>query len=145
MTQKTRVLFLCTHNSARSQMAEAFLRALAGNRFDVHSAGLEATQVRLLAVRAMAEEGIDIAGHASKTLERYLEEPFDFVVTVCAGANERCPVFPRAKARLHWPFPDPAEARGTEKERLEVFRDVRDAIRTRIEEWIRKEEKGIQR
>jgi arsenate reductase len=126
-------------------MAEAFLRALAGNRFDVHSAGLEATQVRLLAVRAMAEEGIDIAGHASKTLERYLEEPFDFVVTVCAGANERCPVFPRAKARLHWPFPDPAEARGTEKERLEVFRDVRDAIRTRIEEWIRKEEKGIQR
>ena len=131
---KTRVLFLCTHNSARSQMAEGLLRHLAGDRFDAHSAGTEATHVRPLAARAMAEVGADISGQESKTLERYLREPFDYVVTVCDAANESCPVFHGARERLHWSFPDPSRVSGTEEERLGVFRAVRDEIRARIEE-----------
>ena len=101
---KTRVLFLCTHNSARSQMAEGLLRHLAGDRFEVMSAGTEATSVRPEAIRAMSELGVDISGQASKTLERYLGEPFDYVVTVCDDANEAFPVFPGAERRLHWCF-----------------------------------------
>ncbi|MDP9456380.1 MAG: protein-tyrosine-phosphatase [Actinobacteria bacterium] len=131
---KTRVLFLCTHNSARSQMAEGLLRHLAGDRFEAHSAGTEATHVRPLAARAMSEIGTDISGQESKTLDRYLREPFDYVVTVCDAANEACPVFPGAKERLHWSFPDPSRATGTEEERLGVFRAVRDEIRARIEQ-----------
>ena len=131
---KTRVLFLCTHNSARSQMAEGLLRHLAGDRFDAHSAGTEATHVRPLAARAMAEVGADISGQESKTLERYLREPFDYVVTVCDAANEACPVFHGARERLHWSFPDPSRVSGTEEERLGAFRAVRDEIRARIEE-----------
>jgi arsenate reductase len=129
-----RVLFLCTHNSARSQMAEGLLRHLAGDRFEVHSAGTEATSVRPEAIRAMAELGVDISGQGSKTLERYLGEPFDYVVTVCDAANEACPVFPGAKSRLHWSFRDPSQAGGSDEERLEVFRAVRDEILARIEE-----------
>lgn len=128
-----KVLFLCTHNSARSQMAEGLLRSLAGDRFEVHSAGTEVTHVRPLAVRAMAEIGVDVSGQESKMLERYLGEPFEYVITVCDAANEACPVFPGAKNRLHWSFEDPAQANGTEEERLEVFRKVRDEIRERIE------------
>ncbi len=105
----SRVLFLCTHNSARSQMAEGLLGHLAGDRFEAHSAGTEATRVRPLAVRAMEEIGVDISGQESKTLERYLGEPFDYVITVCDDANEACPVFPSAKERLHWSFEDPSE------------------------------------
>ena len=131
---KTRVLFLCTHNSARSQIAEGLLRHLAGDRFEAHSAGTEATHVRPLAVRAMDEIGADISRQESKTLERYLQEPFDYVVTVCDAANEACPVFHGAKERLHWSFPDPSQVTGTEEERLAVFRAVRDEIRARIEE-----------
>jgi arsenate reductase len=133
MTNKARVLFLCTHNSARSQMAEGLLRQLAGNRFEAHSAGTEATHVRPLAVRAMDEVGVDISGQESKTLERYLREPFDYVITVCDDANEACPVFPGAKSRLHWSFEDPSRAEGSEEERLAVFRSVRDRIGERIE------------
>ncbi len=128
-----RVLFLCTHNSARSQMAEGFLRHLAGDQFEVYSAGTEATNIRPLAVRVMAEIGVDVSGQESKTLERYLGEPFEYVVTVCDAANEACPVFPGAKNRMHWSFEDPAQATGTEEERLEVFRKVRDEIREHIE------------
>ena len=128
-----RVLFLCTHNSARSQMAEGLLRHLAGDRFEAYSAGTEATHVRPLAVRAMTEIGVDISVQESKTLERYLGEPFEYVITVCDAANETCPVFPGAKNRLHWSFEDPAQASGTEEDRLEVFRKVRDEIRARIE------------
>ncbi len=106
--ERARVLFLCTHNSARSQMAEGLLRALAGARFEIHSAGTEATVVRPLAIRAMEEIGVDISGQESKTLERYLGEPFDYVITVCDDANEACPFFPGAKNRLHWSFEDPA-------------------------------------
>src|SRR5437588_10443507 len=99
---KGRVLFLCTHNSARSQMAEGLLRAMAGARFDVASAGTEATRVRPLAAKAMAEIGIDISGHSSKTLDAFVLQPWDFVITVCDSANESCPVFPGAAKRLHW-------------------------------------------
>ena len=131
---RERVLFLCTHNSARSQMAEGLLRHLAGDRFEVASAGTEATSVRPEAIEAMAELGVDISGQSSKTLERYLEEPFDQVVTVCDDANEACPVFPGAKSRLHWSFRDPSRVEGSEEERLEVYRKVRDEIQGRIRE-----------
>jgi arsenate reductase (thioredoxin) len=130
--EKARVLFLCTHNSARSQMAEGLLRYLARDRFEAHSAGTEATHVRPLAIRAMDEIGVDISGQESKTLERYLGEPFDYVITVCDDANEACPFFPGAKSRLHWSLPDPSAAKGSEEERLAVFRSVRDALRDRV-------------
>jgi arsenate reductase (thioredoxin) len=133
MTEKAKVLFLCTHNSARSQMAEGLLRHLAGNRFEAHSAGTEATHIRPLAIRAMDEIGVDISGQESKTLERYLGKPFDYVITVCDDANEACPFFPGATNRLHWYLPDPSAAKGTEEERLEVFRSVRDALRDRVQ------------
>jgi arsenate reductase (thioredoxin) len=129
---KRRVLFLCTHNSARSQMAEGLLRHLAGDRFAAFSAGTEATRVRPLAIRAMAELGVDISRQESKTLDRYLGEPFDAVITVCDDANEACPVFPGAGRRLHWSFDDPSKATGTEDEQLATYRRVRDAIRARI-------------
>jgi len=133
---KTRVLFLCTHNSARSQMAEGFLRQLAGDRFEVASAGTQARGVNPLAVRAMAERGVDISGQSSKTLDRFLDDGWDYVVTVCDSANEACPVFPRAATRLHWSFDDPSLARGSDDERLVVFRRVRDEIETRITRWL---------
>jgi arsenate reductase len=120
------VLFLCTHNSARSQMAEGLLGYLAGDRFEPFSAGTEATHVRPEAIEAMRELGVDISGQVSETLDRYLGEPFDYVVTVCDDANEACPVFPGAKERLHWSLPDPSAVTG--KERLEAFRGVRDRI-----------------
>lgn len=130
---KRRVLFLCTHNSARSQMAEGLLRHLGGDRFEAYSAGTEATFVRPLAIRAMAELGIDISGQQSKTVERFLHEPFDLVITVCDQANERCPVFFGVRERRHWSLPDPAQATGTEEEQLAAYRAVRDALRERIE------------
>src|SRR5215218_373171 len=97
------------------------------------SAGTEATHVRPLAIRAMRELGVDISGQESKTLDRYLKEPFDYVITVCDHANEVCPFFPGAQSRLHWSFEDPSKAVGSEEERLEVLRSVRDRIRQRIE------------
>jgi arsenate reductase len=129
----SKVLFLCTHNSARSQMAEGLLRHLAGDRFEVHSAGTEATFVRPEAIAAMAELGVDISEQESKTLERYLQESFEYVITVCDAANEACPVFPGAERRLHWSFEDPSKATGAGEERLKTFRSVRDEIRQRIE------------
>ena len=133
---KNRVLFICTHNSARSQMAEGLLRHLAGDSFEVESAGTEKTRVRPLAIRAMAEIGIDISGHTSKTLGRLLDEPWDYVITVCDQANEACPVFPGGKTRLHWSFDDPSAATGTEEEQLAVFCRVRDEIRERIRDYV---------
>ncbi|HEY0581661.1 MAG TPA: arsenate reductase ArsC [Chloroflexota bacterium] len=130
---KERVLFLCTHNSARSQMGEGLLRQFGSDRFDAFSAGTEATHVRPLAIKAMLELGVDISGQESKTLERYLNEPFDKVITVCDQANEACPVFFGARERLHWSFPDPSQATGSEDEQFAVYRQVRDAIRERIE------------
>ena len=119
---KQRVLFLCTHNSARSQMAEGLLRVLGGDGFEALSAGTEATRVRPLAIRAMDDLGIDISRQESKTLERYLDQPFDKVITVCDQANEACPVFFGARERLHWSFPDPSKAMGTDDEQLAVYR-----------------------
>jgi len=133
---KPRVLFLCTHNSARSQMAEGFLRSMAGHRFEVQSAGTEKTSVHSLAIRAMAERGIDISGHASKTYDGLMTAPWDYVITVCDDANERCPLFPGAAKRLHWSFADPSRATGDEEARLSVFRRVRDAIEARLSEWV---------
>ena len=130
---RRRVLFLCTHNSARSQMAEGLLRGLGAGRFEVHSAGTEATRVRPEAIAAMAEIGVDISNQESKTLERYLDEGFEYVVTVCDDANEACPVFPGARNRLHWSFEDPSRAAGDEEERLAAYRRVRDGLRERIE------------
>lgn len=131
---KRRVLFICTHNSARSQMAEGLLRHLGGERFEVFSAGTEATFVRPLAIRAMAELGIDISGQESKTLDRYLGETLDDVITVCDTAAEACPVFPGAARRRHWSFEDPSKASGSEAEQLAVYRRVRDELRARIEQ-----------
>jgi len=130
---KRRVLFICTHNSARSQMAEGLLRHLGNERFEVFSAGTEATFVRPMAIQAMAELGIDISHQQSKTLDRYLGELFDDVITVCDTAAEACPVFPGATRRLHWSFEDPSKATGSETEQLKVYRQVRDEIRSRIE------------
>jgi arsenate reductase len=114
-------------------MAEGLLRAVGGDQFEAFSAGTEATRVRPLAIRAMAEIGIDISGQESKTLDRYLGEPFEAVITVCDQANEACPVFFGARRRLHWSLPDPSRATGTDEERLAVYRQVRDDLRRRIE------------
>jgi arsenate reductase len=130
---RRRVLFLCTHNSARSQMAEGLLRSMAGDRFEAFSAGTEATRVRPEAISVMAEIGVDISAQESKRLDRYLGETLDLVVTVCDDANEACPVFPGARERLHWSFPNPTRAAGGYEERLRAFREVRDEIRARIE------------
>jgi arsenate reductase len=133
---RERVLVLCTHNSARSQMAEGFLRALVPERVEVASAGTEATRVHPLAIRAMDEVGIDLRQHRSKTLDAFLAEPWDYVITVCDSANERCPVFPGRTRRLHWSFDDPSAATGSEEQRLAVFRRVRDEIAGRLRGWL---------
>ncbi len=132
-TPRMRVLFLCTHNSARSQMAEGLLRRLAGDRFEAMSAGTEATHVRPEAISAMAEIGADISGQESEMLERYLGESFDYVVTVCDAANEACPFFPGARERLHWSIDDPSRVTGEFEARLEAFRSAREEIQARIE------------
>ena len=132
MNEKKRVLILCTGNSARSQMAEGLLRHDAGNRFEVASAGVEPGRVRGEAIEAMREIGIDIAEHRSKSVDEFAGEEFDYVITVCDNANERCPIFPGNNERIHWSFDDPADAEGDEDRRLAVFRRVRDEIRHRL-------------
>ena len=127
-----RVLFLCTHNSARSQMAEGLLRAWGGERYEAHSAGVQATVVRPLAIQVMREIGIDIGGQTSKRLDTYIGEPFDYAVTVCDEATEACPVFPGAARNLHWSFDDPSAATGTEARQVALYRRVRDEIGARI-------------
>ena len=133
---KKRVLILCTGNSARSQMAEGLLRHMAGDRFDVVSAGTIASFVRPQAIEAMAEVGLDITGHRSKSLQEFLSEPFDYVITVCDNAKQTCPVFPGNATRIHWSFDDPAEAEGSDEEVLDVFRRVRDEIRARLAKFV---------
>lgn len=135
MAEKHRVLILCTGNSARSQMAEGLLRHMAGDRFDVESAGTIATFVRPQAIAAMAELGIDISGHRSKSLDEFLDTPFDYVITVCDNANETCPIFPGPAKRIHWSFDDPAAAVGSDEEIMNEFRRVRNEIKTRLEEF----------
>lgn len=133
---RQRVLFLCTHNSARSQMAEGLLRSHYGDRFDVFSAGTEVTHVRPLAIQAMDELGIDMRQQQSKELTPFLQQRFDYVITVCDQANETCPFFPGAAQRLHWSFPDPSRAAGDEAAQLNMYRDVRDAIARQIDTWV---------
>ena len=131
-----RVLFLCTGNSARSQMAEGLLRHDAAGRFDAVSAGTKPGGVRVEAIAAMAEIGIDISAHRSKSIDEFLDRPPDLLITVCDSARETCPVFPGAVERLHWPFEDPAAVEGSDEERLAAFRRVRDQIRDRIRAWL---------
>jgi arsenate reductase len=130
---KERVLILCTGNSARSQMAEGLLRHEAGERFDVFSAGTRPSKVRQEAIAIMRELGIDISGHRSKSVDEFVGQPFDYVITVCDNAKESCPVFPGKARRIHWSFEDPAAVEGSEGERRGAFRRIRDQIRERIE------------
>jgi arsenate reductase len=128
-----RVLILCTGNSARSQMAEGLLRALGGGMLDVESAGTKPSSVRPEAIAAMAELGIDLSGHRSKSADEFANQPFDLVLTVCDNARETCPVYPGAKRLIHHSFEDPAHISGTEEERVAAFRRVRDQIREYFE------------
>ena len=137
--EKKKVLFLCTHNSARSQIAEGLLGAAHGDKYEVSSAGTEPSRVNPYAVKAMAEIGIDISDHSSKSVEKFEGEKFDTVVTVCDHAKETCPTFPGAKKYLHRGFPDPSRFRGKEEEILEGFRKVRDEIK----DWVDNEFNGI--
>jgi arsenate reductase len=129
MPDKKRVLILCTGNSARSQMAEGLLRHHAGNRFEVFSAGIEPSHVRPEAIVAMGELGIDISGHRSKSLDEFIGQHFDYVLTVCDNAKESCPIFPGKAVTIHHNFEDPAALQGSEGERLAAFRRIRDEIR----------------
>lgn len=138
-----RVLFLCTHNSARSQMAEALLRSRSRGRVEVESAGTEQTLVRPLALKALKEIGIDASAQTSKTLDRFIDERFDYVITVCDAANDACPTFPNAGAREHWSLPDPSKATGSEEEQLQAYRDVRDNLEIRILELLRRLELNL--
>ncbi len=131
-----RIYFICTGNSARSQMAEGFFNALAGKSQRAESGGVEPSRVNPLAIRVMEEAGIDLTGHQSKPIDPERLNTADIVVTLCGDARERCPVTPAHVRRLHWPLPDPARATGTEDERLAVFRSVRDQIRERVTELL---------
>jgi arsenate reductase len=131
--QPARVLFLCTHNSARSQMAEGLLRELGAGAIEVHSAGTVATQVRPEAIKVMAELGIDINDQWSKTLEEFVDQRFTYVITVCDSANESCPIFPNALHRIHWSIDDPSGAAGSDDQRLGAFRTARDELNQRIQ------------
>ena len=137
---RTKVLFLCTGNSARSQMAEALLRKYGDDRFEAHSAGHEPKGINPLTIKVMEEIGIDMSGHRSKSLDEYMgKEHFGYLISVCADADKRCPIFPGISARLRWFLNDPAAYEGTEEEKLSKFREVRDQIQARIEEWLDKD------
>src|SRR5262249_56819633 len=131
MTERKRVLFLCTGNSARSQMAEGLLRAMAGDRFEVFSAGTVASFVRPQAIAVMNELGLDISQQRSKSVAEFVQDGFDFVITVCDHASQHCPVFPGPVERIHWRVEDPVGS-GTGAEELAAFRRARDDLRARI-------------
>lgn len=132
---KKKVLFLCTHNSCRSQMAEGLVNHCLGDRFEAFSAGTEATRVNPLAIRVLDELGIDISGHRSKTLDQFAGETFDYVITLCGSANEQCPLFFGGVKRMHMGFSDPSRATGSEEEIMAEFRRVRDEIKTSLLEF----------
>lgn len=136
MSEKQKVLILCTGNSARSQMAEGLLRHDAGERFEVESAGIKASFVRPEAIAVMRELGIDISGHRSKNVDEFEGQQFDYVITVCDNARETCPVFFGKAQKLHRDFEDPAAFNGSEDERLGVFRRVRDELRSYLREFV---------
>jgi arsenate reductase len=136
--KKIKVIFLCTGNSARSQMAEAFLRHYARDHFEVYSAGLEAKGINPLTVKVMEERGISLTGHTSKPLSQFLGNVhFGITVTVCDRIEAECPTYPSMGTRLFWPFSDPAASTGSEAEKLEAFRNVRDGIETKVIEWLK--------
>jgi len=135
---KKRVLFVCIHNSARSQMAEAFLNQICPDEFEAHSAGLEPGKLNPIVVEAMQEIGMDISSNPTKAVFDYFKSGkiFAYVITVCDEASaERCPIFPGVTRRLHWSFPDPSSVQGTHEEKLAKTREVRDTIKTKIEQW----------
>ena len=135
--EKTRVLFLCSGNSARSQMAEAILRKRAGDQFEAFSAGLEAKGVNPYTLRVLDEIGADTAKLRSKPLTEFIgRNHFGYLITVCSNAEEQCPIFPGMGLRLHWPFDDPAKFEGSDAETLGVFRQVRDQIDRKIQDWL---------
>ncbi len=138
MDYKQKVIFVCTGNSARSQMAEGILRDLAGDEFEVFSAGLEPKGINPLSIVAMDEIGIDIRGHTSDSIKKYMgHHHFSHAITVCSDADEKCPSVLWANGvRHHWPFDDPAAAEGTDEEKLAVFRRVRDEIGAKIRAWL---------
>lgn len=139
MQGKIRVLFVCIHNSARSQMGEAFLKQAGGERFEVQSAGIEPGKLNPLVVRAMLEVGIDISGNNTKQVSDFIDSGvlFDYVITVCDETSaERCPIFPGKAMRLHWGFPDPSALKGTDEEKLQAIRPIRDDIKKKVESWI---------
>lgn len=135
---KKKILVLCTGNSCRSQMAEAYLRYFAGDKADIYSAGVEAHGVNPKAIITMAEDHIDISKHSSNNIDEYQDIPFDFVITVCDNAKERCPFFPTKAKRFHHNFPDPAKALGTEEQIREQFRQVRQQIKTYCQEFVKR-------
>lgn len=135
---KTKVIFLCTGNSARSQMAEAFLRKFAGEHFDVYSAGFEPKGINPYTIKVMEELGYDLSKHSSKKLKQYLGKVhFGVVITVCSNAEELCPIIPGVSTRLYWPIEDPAAFDGTDEEKLEKFREVREIIQEKIKSWLK--------
>ena len=136
MPDPTRILVLCTANSARSQMAEGWFRELGGARVQVESAGSRPSRVNPVAIDVMAERGVDISGQRSKSLDEFRQQPFDYVITVCDNAAQSCPVFPGPAERIHWSFPDPAAA-PEGKERTDAFRSVRDGLEARIRAFLR--------
>ena len=136
---KKRLLFLCTHNSCRSQMAEGLVNHFLGDHYEAFSAGTEATRVNLLALRVMAEIGIDISAHYSKTMDEFAGQPFDYVITLCGDANERCPLFFGGVKRIHLGFEDPSRLPGSEDEVLPEYRRVRDEIKARLIQFFTEE------
>jgi arsenate reductase len=133
---RQRVIFVCTHNSARSQMAEGMLRAVGDERFEAFSAGTEATRVRPEAIAVMQEIGIDISGQTSKRIEQFVGEEFDWLITVCDDAKESCPTMPGVARQAHWSIADPAAVDGDEARRLAAFRAARDIIRDRLHAFV---------
>ena len=140
---KPKILFLCTGNSARSQMAEAWLRKYADDYFEIYSAGLEPQGINPYTIRVMEEVGIDMSKHRSKSLAEYIHKmEFSYLITVCSSADEKCPYFPGMGIRMHWPFEDPAVVKGSDSEKTAKFRQVRNQIKDRIIKWLN--EQGIE-
>jgi arsenate reductase (thioredoxin) len=135
--EKKRVLFLCTGNSARSQMAEALLNKYGGKDFIASSAGLNPTVINPYTIKVLEEVGIDTSDQFAKPLETFIGKlEFDYLITVCSSAEKRCPMFPGMGTKIHWPFEDPSEFKGSDSEKMETFREIRNKIETRIKSWL---------
>ena len=137
-SKKIKVLYLCTGNSCRSQMAEGFLKAFGKDKYEAFSAGTKPTQVNPLSIKAMDEIGIDISSHSSQSVEEFCQQTFDFVITVCGNAKETCPAFPGEYKGIHWDLEDPADAVGNEEEKMTKFREIRDKIKRNVSDFIKR-------